>query len=111
MRNQTLKDIDGFILAGSLLNYPKCCIEHFAKGELYDDDNLNYEGYRPCNACAKKSREELMEVIGRDTAQEPDEFIKLLCGEISYNRGLRIYTRVGKGDFFKQAWERAREGQ
>lgn len=108
MKNETLADVDGFTLAGNLLGYPECCIEHFSKGLVYDNEPLNYEGYRPCNSCAKLSREELMAKIGRDTRKEPEEFNELLRGAITYNRGLKIYQKYGKSELFKRAWAESR---
>lgn len=100
------------ILFGKLLNYPDCCTDWFLnKGGWSTNGDVSYHGFVPCKECAKLSYEELVEVIGRDLKNPPKEFTKFTAGyfahrtfDQNYQRGLDIYKKAGKEDFFVRCW-------
>lgn len=105
MRNETFADIDVWYLTGLLLNYPECCIKWFCEGNTVGNPNaISYEGFCPCEEHQKLSRAELEELVGRSFNKEPPEIWQFK----DYNSGLKVYAAIGKADFFKGCWERAK---
>jgi hypothetical protein len=109
--------MNGFILAGKLLNYPECCIKYFCENFAFGPVTVSYNGFIPCIEHSKLTREELETLIGRSLEKEPEVFTKWMTALIAlpegadpldkFKTGLAIYAEAGLDEFWTAAWLRA----
>lgn len=87
---------------GLLLGYPKCCIYAFLnqKGR----STWHYRG--GFVSCVKCEGTDFKVLLGRDPEDEPAGFAEFVDnGEMTFKRGLKIYSALGQAGFFIECWD------
>lgn len=92
-------------LCGKLLGYPDCCIDGYLQ-KCGDFQSRCYYGFFPCDNHEDLSLEYFENLLGRSLEFPPREFpmFTYLTEDLDISetltKGLEIYSKAGKRDFF-----------